>query len=107
MIYTAVYINPTWTHRLNEQTRLSMGLVQAWRATPYFDLFRSNLNGGEPTDPLGNVNNKSLGQELNFGLAHILTQGDLKLQAFFVGAMAWSSVQIPDDSSPVYASSAR
>lgn len=106
-IENAIYVNPTWTHRLNKETRMSVGYLQAWRATPYFDLFRSNLNGGIATDPLGQLDNRQLGQEFNFGLAHAISDGDLQLHAYLVGAMAWSSVQLPGTTSPVYASSAR
>jgi hypothetical protein len=106
-IENAIYINPTWTHSLNNATRLSIGYVQAWRATPYFDLFRSNLNGGVATDPLGQLDNRNLGREFNVGLAHAITTKNILLHAYLVGAMAWSSVNLPDDETPVYASSAR
>ena len=56
--------------------------MQAWRSTPYFDLFRSNLNGGVPTDPLGRQDNMSLGQEVNLGLAHAFIDREYKLNGY-------------------------
>ncbi|MGB0648235.1 MAG: hypothetical protein ACPGQS_13710 [Bradymonadia bacterium] len=106
-IENAIYINPTWTQELTTHTKLSIGLVQAWRATPYFDLFRSNLNGGVPTDPLGRQDNMSLGQEVNLGFAHAFVDRDYKLNGYFVGAFARSSVSLPSEPTNLYASSVR
>ena len=67
-VENAVYVYPTFMHRLNNSTELAIAYLYAWRATPHFDIFRSALNGGVPTSHLGRTHTRSLGQEVNLGL---------------------------------------
>ena len=79
-VENAVYVYPTFMHRLNNSTKLAIAYLYAWRATPHFDIFRSALNGGVPTSHLGRTHTRSLGQEVNLGLTKSISEEAAAIQ---------------------------
>lgn len=106
-VENAVYLYPTFRHSLNSSTALALGYIYAWRASPYFDVFRSALNGGVPTSPLGNQNSNSLGQEVNLGISKEMSIWALNVRLFLIGGVAWPTDALPLGSDRIYASSTR
>ena len=106
-VENALYLYPTFKRSLNSSTAFALGYLYAWRASPYFDVFRSALNGGVPTSPLGNQNSNSLGQEVNLGISKEISVEDLNARFFLVGGVAWPADSLPNDSARIYASSTR
>lgn len=106
-VENALYFYPTYQHELSTNMRLGIGYVYAWRAAPHFDLFRSTLNGGVPTSPLGNTDTHALGQELNVGLSLRHKAFGMPATLFLVGAAAWPMDRLAGENQRIYASSAR
>ena len=66
-IENAVYVNPRFVYRIVDWVSLNAGYLYARTIAPWVDPFRSGLNGGDPTGPLGAKGAHELGHEWTLG----------------------------------------